>query len=274
MPDGPDFTFIHFSDTHLMAGLPPGTVWGDTAAALRHVVRAVNALEPAPAFAVAGGDLVSPDILALGRRLTADEYEPSYRLLREVLGELACPTHLLLGNHDHRAAFGRVMLPTPPARPFHAFSFDHQGWHFVGLDSHDPGQASGLLGPEQLAWLDQDLRAHADRPTVAFVHHHPWPLGLAWLDAIPLRDGEELTRRLGRQPQVRWLVCGHVHQEHTAQRGALTVLTTPATSVQLSKSSQTKKVLPGAPALRLVRVRGGELSTRVLTVQPDGTLDL
>ena len=156
----------------------------------------------------------------------------------------------------------------------HRFSFDHQGHHFVGLDSHDPGQVSGLVGSDQLDWLDADLGSHAGQPTVAFVHHHPWPLGLAWLDAIPLRDGEALTRRLADHPQVRWLICGHVHQEHGAQRGGLTMLTSPATSVQLSKTSQTKKVLPGAPALRLVKVRGDELSTRILAVQTDGTLDV
>src|SRR5262245_21476963 len=100
MAGGPDFSFVHFTDTHVMAGLTPGTVWGDTTASLRRVVRAINALHPRPAFAVVGGDLVSPDILAPGRRLTAREYEPSYRLLQDALADLACPVHLLLGNHD------------------------------------------------------------------------------------------------------------------------------------------------------------------------------
>ena len=266
-----DFSFVHFTDTHIMAGLPPGTVWGDTAGSLRRVIRIINALEPRPAFAVVGGDLVSPDVLDRSRTLTADEYEPSYRLLQELLGDLRCPAHLLLGNHDNRPAFHRVMDtaaagPDAPVR----YAFDHQDHHFVALDSHEAGQPWGFLDAGQLAWLAADLEAHRGRPTVLFVHHHLWPLGLAWLDEMPLRNGDEVTRLLARFPDVRWVVCGHVHQDHTAQRGALTMLTTPATSVQISKLSQTRRMLGGPPGFRLVRVKGPELASRVLHLHGDG----
>lgn len=266
-----DFSFVHFTDTHIMAGRPPEPPWGDTAASLRRVVDAVNALAPAPAFVVVGGDLVSPDLIDRTRTLTAEEYEPSYRLLRELLAPLRCPVHLLLGNHDHRHAFHRVMgsrvasLDEP-----HRYAFDHEGYHFVALDSHEPGQTAGFVDAGQLAWLEADLDTNRGRPTVVFVHHHLWPLGLAWLDAMPLRNGEELTRLLAPRRDVRWVVCGHVHQDHHAQRDGLTMVTTPATSVQISKLAQTRNHRGGVPALRLVRVTGGELASRILQLQGDG----
>ena len=76
-----DFCFVHFTDTHIIAG---GTLHNfDTSASLQRVVAVLNALEPRPAFAVIGGDLVSPDILDRNRVLTSAEYEPSYRLFQE-----------------------------------------------------------------------------------------------------------------------------------------------------------------------------------------------
>ena len=95
-----DFCFVHFTDTHIIAG---GTLHNfDTSASLQRVVAVLNALEPRPAFAVIGGDLVSPDIVDRNRTLTAAEYEPSYRLFQELIRPLRCPIYMLLGNHDHR----------------------------------------------------------------------------------------------------------------------------------------------------------------------------
>lgn len=265
------FSFVHLTDTHVMAGLAPGTTWGDPVESLRRVVRVVNALAPQPAFAVVGGDLVSPDLLDRERTLTAQDYEPSYRLFGETLAALRCPAHLLLGNHDHREAFHRTLGRGPDdCDAPHRYAFDHEGCHFVALDSHEPGQAAGLVDAAQLAWLGTDLDAHRGRPTVVFVHHHVWPIGVAWLDAMALRNGDELARLLGGYPDVRWVVAGHVHQDHHAQRGGLTVVTTPATSVQISKLAQTRNVRPGPPAFRLVRVEGATLASRVLHLHGDG----
>jgi Icc protein len=268
------FRVVHLTDTHIMAGgrwrPRTGNFEFDTEASLRHVVETVRRLDPTPAFAVLGGDLASPDLLYRDRQLTAEDYEPSYRLLVEILSKLPCPVHFLVGNHDERVAFNRVLradAPTPGAP--HYYSFDHQGYHFVALDSHDPGQAAGFLDPAQLSWLRDDLVQHRDRSTLVFVHHHPWPLGLAWLDTMTVRNGEELMGMLGEHPQVRWVVCGHVHLDQAIQRGGLTMLTTPSTGVQISKVAQAAKALPGPPAFRIIDVVGEELSTRVVHLRAD-----
>ena len=63
----------------------------------QRVIAVLNALEPRPAFAVIGGDLVSPDIVDRNRTLTAAEYEPSYRLFQELIRPLQC-------SHPYAAA--------------------------------------------------------------------------------------------------------------------------------------------------------------------------
>lgn len=265
-----DFCFVHFTDTHIMAG---GT-WRniDTSANLQRVVAVLTALEPRPAFAVIGGDLVSPDLLDRSRTLTQEEYEPSYRLLQDLLQPLPYPTYMLLGNHDHRRAFHRVMqTPVPSLDTPHYYSFEHQGYHFIALDTHQPGQDWGYVDAGQLAWLRDDLAAHRGQPTCVFVHHHPWPLGLAWMDAMRLRNGEALVAVLRQYPDVRWMLAGHVHLDQEIQRDGLTMLTTPATcGLLVSKVSQTPKILTGPPALRVVFLKDGAFSTRVLHLHGDG----
>ncbi|HEY7518904.1 MAG TPA: metallophosphoesterase [Methylomirabilota bacterium] len=278
-PASADFRFVHLTDTHLMAGGTwrprAGDFEFDTEASLRRVIAAVRALDPAPAFAVFGGDLASPDLLDRDPARTPEQYEPSYRLLAEIVGQLPCPAHFLVGNHDHRAAFNRVLrtgAPSPDAP--HYYSFDHGRYHFVVLDSHEPGQAAGLLDAAQLRWLRADLAEHRRQPTLVFVHHHLWPLGLQWIDSMSLRNGQELVAALGEHPDVRWVICGHVHLDHASQRGRLTMLTTPSTCIQLSKVSQAAKVFPGPPGFRIVDVAGDQLSTRVIHLHGAGVRDV
>lgn len=263
------FRFVHLTDTHIMAGggwrFRPGYPVFDTEQSLRRVVETVRELDPAPDFAVLGGDLASPDLLDRSVVLTSAQYEPSYRLLKDIVAGLPCPAHVLVGNHDDRVAFNQVLLDGALAAGApHCFSFDHGGYHFIGLDSQEVGQARGFLDGGQLEWLRHDLRGHRDQSTIVFVHHHPWPLGLEWIDGMRLRNGDELIAALREHGQVRWLICGHVHLDQAIQRGDLTMLTTPSTCLQLSRVSQAAKALPGPPAFRIVDVSGDQLSTRVV----------
>lgn len=270
-----DFSFVHFTDTHVIADAilrpPDGAYELDTAATLQRVLDVIGAMQPQPAFAVIGGDLATPDLLDFGRKWTPEEYEPSYRLLQKQLKTLTCPTYMLMGNHDNRIAFRRVMQPDETASDAgHYYSFDHQGYHFIALDSLQPGEAGGNLEAKQLDWLRSDLTTHRGEPTVVFVHHHPWDIGLQWLDDMKLRNGDDLVEMLQGFPQVRWMICGHIHLDHVSQRGGLTMMSTPSTCFQLSKWSQTRKFVAAPPAFRLVQVKGPELSTRVLHLHGDG----
>jgi 3',5'-cyclic-AMP phosphodiesterase len=265
------FRFVHLTDTHIMAGgswrLRGSDVSFDTDASLSRVVAAVRTLNPAPAFAVLGGDLASPDILHRERTLTAADYGPSYARLKEILGGLPCRAHYLMGNHDNLPALNRALRPEAAEDAPCYYAFDHGGMHFVALDSHEAGHADGVLEAAQLAWLERDLSAHREAPTIVFVHHHPWPLGHAWMDTMQLRNGGDLMARLARHAQVRWLIGGHVHSEQMIQRGALTMLTSPSTCIQLAKTAGDVHFEPGPPGFRVVDVEDGRLSTYVVSVR-------
>ena len=266
-----DFCFVHFTDTHIMAGGVHPSTQLDTEVCLRQVVDVLQTLEPQPAFAVVGGDLASPDILDREQTLEPEDYMPSYRLLQDILSPLPYPVHMLLGNHDNRQAFHQVMQTgATNGDALHHYSFDYQGWHFVALDSLLPGKPGGQVDAKQLNWLRDDLKAHQGQPTLAFVHHHPLPLGLAWLDAMPLYNGVDLVSVVRQYPDVGWIICGHVHMDHIVQRDGVTMLTTPSTCFQINRLSQTRQeALAGPPAFRLVWVKGEDISTRVIHLHPD-----
>ncbi|MEI9424777.1 hypothetical protein O7A70_26795 [Mesorhizobium sp. Cs1299R1N1] len=48
-------------------------------------------------------------------------------------------------------------------------------------------------------------------PTILFLHHPPFPLGVDYFREMLLRNGDELETLLDRHPQVKHVAFGHVH---------------------------------------------------------------
>jgi 3',5'-cyclic-AMP phosphodiesterase len=265
-----ELRFVHFTDTHVVG---PGVRLRevDTCRTLERVVDAVNGLSPRPAFVIVGGDLVSPDISSdsiEGHRDATDaEYDASYGVLRSILDRLTVPYHMLMGNHDRRVPFRRVMLSEKtPDDERHCYVVDVDGYRICALDSLDPGKKPGVVGGGQLAWLRDRLREAADRDVVIAVHHHAVPIGLERLDVQMLMDADALWDVLLEAGNVRGVLCGHVHLQHEEVRHGIPIVTTPSTCFQSSKLFKEKQYLTGPPTFRLVTCCGGEMTSEVIAV--------
>lgn len=211
---------IQITDTHL--GGPDATQAARWAQQLRDVH---TAAAPRP------GDL----LLATGD-IAEDGSAAAYRQFR-ALTDPPCPVVVLPGNHDDPAILASTLGAWPAAR----LGDDHHfgGWRLLSLNSHLPGRIEGRLGAERLARLQAMLAAEPATPTALAVHHPPLPLGADWIDQTRLEDGPVLLQLLQRHPQVRLVLCGHVHQARRQRLADLTVLTTPATSRQFAVASDT-----------------------------------
>jgi 3',5'-cyclic AMP phosphodiesterase CpdA len=265
-----ELRFVHFTDTHIVG---PGVRLRevDTCRSLERVIDAVNALSPRPAFVIVGGDLVSPDISSDSieghRHATDDEYEASYAVLRSMLERLEVPYYMLMGNHDRRDPFRRVMLSQQASDDErHRFVVDVDGYRICALDSLDPGKKPGILGAGQLAWLRERLREAADRDVVIAVHHHAVPIGLERLDVQMLMDADALWDVIVEAGNVRGVLCGHVHLQHEEVRHGIPIVTTPSTCFQSSKAFKEKQYLTGPPTFRLVTCRKGRVTSELRQV--------
>ena len=75
-------------------------------------------------------------------------------------------------------------------------------------------------GPARLQGLRQALAAHSSQHVLVAMHHHPLPMGSAWLDGVALRDATAFWSIIDTHPGVRGVVCGHVHQAATRRATA------------------------------------------------------
>lgn len=191
------------TDPHISS--PQALVYGrvDTAAYLRAAIDRLHALVPRPDLVLVTGDLVDNG--------TADEYLH----LRRLLAELQIPVFLTIGNHDNREVFLEVFGDLDylqPATQFVNYAVDTSALRLLALDTYAAGKPYGELAPETLTWVQQELAEHPTRTTLIFMHHPPFESGIWWMDAIGLHGGAALERIVRSHPQVRRVVCGHVHR--------------------------------------------------------------
>jgi 3',5'-cyclic-AMP phosphodiesterase len=262
-------TFVHLSDTHIVR---PGVRLRDvdTIDTLTRVIETVNRLTPQPAFVVIGGDLVSPDVepevKAKTRELTVRDYETAYEIFQGIVGRLTVPVHYVMGNHDRRVPFRRVIFkdPQPTDRPYY-YAFTSGQHRVCILDSLQPQRDGGYMGQAQLAWLRKQLHQHAESPTLLVVHHQAVPVGIRVLDRIMLMDAGNLWQVVHEVSNVCAVLCGHVHLPYAGQRDGIPVFTTPSTCFQFSEAADGLAASPGPPMLRLVTCQGREVSSTLLS---------
>ena len=104
----------------------------------------------------------------------------------QVIGSTGLPVFYVPGEHDvideglgksYLARYGKASSGSG------WYSFDQNGVHFIGLVNVAKLKPGGLgqLGPDQLAWLEEDLRAVAkSTPIVVFAHIPLWTIYPQW----------------------------------------------------------------------------------------------
>jgi 3',5'-cyclic AMP phosphodiesterase CpdA len=164
---------VFYTDVHAR------TEW-ETPLALARAAEAINAQEAD--LILGGGDLITDGFQNAAAKVARrwDVYMAFHSALN---GEV----HSAIGNHDLVGAIPEDGSPPsldPRAEFRHRlgvsrtyYSFDMLGYHIVLLDSiqvtGDVSKYQGLVGPEQMAWLKEDLAGTAKGMPIILVLHMP-----------------------------------------------------------------------------------------------------
>jgi len=169
-----------------------------------------------PAFIVHTGDV---------SQLSKDsEFDDADQIIKEA----GLPVFHIPGDHD--------MLDEGGAKAFLArygkdtkgdgwYAFDHGGVHFVALINVARLKAGGMgsLGPDQLAWLRNDLTGRsASTPIVVLAHIPLWSVYPEW--GWGTEDKAQAMAMLARFGSVT-VLNGHIHQILQKTEGAVTFQT-------------------------------------------------
>ncbi|MBV9783342.1 MAG: metallophosphoesterase [Acidisphaera sp.] len=191
-------SFMQISDSHIgFAGAPNSDTPGTLAAA----IASVKELGGGASLMIHTGD-----VSHLSRDAQFDTAE-------QIIRGAGMDTHYVPGEHDVLVDDGKSFFErfTKGGRQGW-YGFDQQGVHFIGLNNVQNLRAGGLgsLGPDQLAWLEQDLRGRsASQPIVVFAHVPLWTVYEQW--GWGTSDAAQALTLLKPFGSVT-VLNGHIHQ--------------------------------------------------------------
>ena len=246
---------VQITDTHLCS--KPGGRLGsvDVDRCLAAVLRAIAA---DPGW--------QPELLLLTGDLVQEVTSSAYERVAAALTSLAAPCFCLPGNHDDKALLAAACERTALRWEGTLTVGD---WLLVFVDSVRPGEPGGHLSAAELERLQRVLGGHPAPHRLLLVHHQPVPIGSPWLDTMMIDNAGDLFAVLDRDPRLRGLIFGHVHQSFASCRRGLPIWGTPSTCLQFTPGATRSSYDPIPPGYRWLELHpDGKLLTGVRRVAP------
>jgi hypothetical protein len=240
-PDG--LTFVQISDTHIGFDKPANP---HTAATMTAAVSRIAQLPTKPSFLIHTGDITHLSKPA--------EFDTAQQIIKGANSEV----HYVPGEHDWlddgQAFKERHGMGTKGSG---WYSFDSNGVHFIGLINVVGFKAGSLtsLGPEQLAWLKDDVSGlSSSTPIIVFAHIPLWAVYPAW--GWGTEDSAQALDTLKRFGSVT-VLNGHIHQVLQKVEGNVTFHTARSTAYPQPAPGTAKSPGPlKVPAEKLRSVLG------------------
>lgn len=202
-----------------------------------------------------------PDALLVTGDIVQDESRAGYQRFRAMLEPLGLPVYSIPGNHDDP----RLLAEIAHGGRFQVCGDARFGaWSVILLSTHLTGEDGGGLGAKRLRALAATLAAHRDSRVLIAMHHHPLPVGSAWLDGVGLRDAAAFLDVIDAHPHVRGVVCGHTHQASDRARRGVRFITSPSTCSQFLPCSDRFALDDRPPGMRWIALHAdGLIETEV-----------
>ncbi|UCH89378.1 MAG: metallophosphoesterase [Thermoplasmata archaeon] len=215
---GHKLKFALVADTHYDVNgqnAPNGMMYGDSIRLIQSLVTELNEDD-------------SLDLVITLGDLTNSGAEPDYSGFVTEMDKLEVPWHPVLGNHDKTFEGWSDVYNDTIGLPSTYYSTDEGEYRLIMLDSAVQGQVQGGLDDEQLDWLEAELDAHPDTPTLIFMHHMA---DRTDINGIDVASKNRLDSILAKRPNAFSLSAGHTHHNYAGfgtDEGGQSYITTAA----------------------------------------------
>jgi len=210
-----------------------------------------------------------PDLLLATGDLTDRGDDDSYRRLANAFSRCPFPVWPSVGNHDLRDSFHARFPGFDDGNGFVQYTVELPDLRLVTVDTLEEGRHGGAFCDQRAAWLDAELAKDKTKPTYIVMHHPPVESGIEWMNTDPDEPWVGVfTDVVQRHPQVRGLICGHLHRSVTVAWEGRTVAICSSTAPQVSldlrpidenKPDDRPMIVAEDPAYALHRWNGREL---------------
>lgn len=258
-----NLTFVHLTDTHLLAG-PQNLAYfynpGEALiATLKHIAKHHG---QRISFMVQTGDLPlnanTPDAYECAKNIYGLKgHAAAPGPLTATAAGLNLSWYYVPGNTDDRHECLARLFGGHDGNPLFNFTWRQNGFRFLALDWGVWKTDTYTLTPQTFDWLADQLRDPV--PTVIFTHHPPVHVGNAFFDDMTPPDLDRLQKLIDGSC-VRAIFHGHTHHAWEHRIGPVPVFGTG--SITYRHSLFRPDILEIAPP-----------QYRLVTIKDDGSID-
>ena len=203
----------------------------------------------------------TPDLVLVTGDVTHNGTPEEWAEFKERLGVCVAPWIAISGNHD-RPISDLAGHRSMEAGPLRLVLLDTSNDEFTAEDSE---------------WLDGELSAWPEIPTVVAIHQPPFETGIWWMDCVGLRGASLFEEVIRQHEQVLKVLSGHVHRLIQTNWEGCSLWVCPSTSVSVAGDidpSHQPAETAEPPSFSLHAYTGKGIVSHVVPVGPEATRTL
>jgi 3',5'-cyclic AMP phosphodiesterase CpdA len=213
-----ELSFAQISDSHMGFNKAANP---DVVGTMKAAIDKINGLSTKPEFLLHTGDI--------SHLSKPEEFDTVDQILKSAVAK---EVFFVPGEHDMLNDDGKQYLERygKGSKGAGWYSFDKKGVHFIGLVNVLNLKAGGLgtLGPEQLEWMENDVKQlKSSTPVVVFAHIPLWTVYPDW--GWGTEDSAQALAYLKKFGSVT-VLNGHIHQTMQKVEGNVTFHTAASTA--------------------------------------------
>jgi 3',5'-cyclic AMP phosphodiesterase CpdA len=213
-----ELSFAQISDSHMGFNKAANP---DVVGTMKAAIDKINGLSTKPEFLLHTGDI--------SHLSKPEEFDTVDQILKSAVAK---DVFFVPGEHDMLNDDGKQYLERygKGSKGAGWYSFDKKGVHFIGLVNVLNLKAGGLgtLGPEQLEWMENDVKQlKSSTPVVVFAHIPLWTVYPDW--GWGTEDSAQALAYLKKFGSVT-VLNGHIHQTMQKVEGNVTFHTAASTA--------------------------------------------
>ncbi|MEX2367306.1 MAG: metallophosphoesterase, partial [Pseudohongiellaceae bacterium] len=181
----------------------------------------------------------------------------------ETVAGFRAPQLWIPGNHD---IVSNMIEAVGRDNPCLEKVFRLNQWLIIMLDTSVRGEVHGYLAPDELVFLDHQLKASGNQQLHVLIcmHHNPMPVQARWLQNHSLKNEAEFFAVIDRYEHVKCVLWGHIHQDYDEVRKDVRMLASPSTCIQFHPDNDEFTLDDVNPGYRWLELKpGGDFKTGV-----------
>ena len=207
-----------------------------------------------------------PDCLVVSGDLTQDGTFESYQHVANLLNKLGIQYFLLPGNHDDVEILNKVFDSNWILDNVDYFA-EIGNFLLYFIDSTLYRRDEGAFSEEQLIRFENKLKQNKNKPVLVFMHHHPMKIDSPWKDAMMLINYEKFNSVVERNPQIKAVLYGHIHQVFESNINGTFYGSVPSTSYQIHPKTEVFTMDTESTGYRIIELNEETFTSKVVRVE-------